>query len=308
MKLKSRETAETILAVILMIVLYKFVNRDSLIGVVNEALPGREAALLNGMVWGDKSGISRTSWQEMTNAGLIHLVVVSGSTVLLLSKGLIEASAGLLGRKKAIILGMAGIWFYAGVAGWQIPVVRAGVFLMLLYTAQLLGRKFDKWRGLTAGMLIIIAADYEVLKSVSFWLSVTAFAAVLAYKGSREGSSQIKENIRQSVWVGLWISPILAASFGELSLISPLTNVAVVGIMEITMALGMIGGVAGCFWKELGQIIVMAGYPMLRMFEAISETSGRVEMIKISWNWELTAGVYAILGWWTAKQRKKSEV
>jgi competence protein ComEC len=121
--------------------IYRFVNRDSLIYVVNQSLPGTEAGLLNGMLWGDKTGFSKDFYNQLKNSGLVHLVVVSGSNIILVFKGLVESLAKLIGRKKAIGLGFVIVMGYLEIVGWEVPVVRAMILVSVMYWAQILGRK-----------------------------------------------------------------------------------------------------------------------------------------------------------------------
>ena len=47
------------------LLMYRFVKRDSLIYVINRSLPGTEAGLLNGMLWGDKTGFTKDFYNQL---------------------------------------------------------------------------------------------------------------------------------------------------------------------------------------------------------------------------------------------------
>ena len=105
--------------------IFKFVTKENILGIINQSLPPRGAGLLVGILVGDKSGFDKGFYEALKNSGLVHIVVVSGSNVMLLIGGWIESLAGFFGRKRSIVMGLILGWGYANLVGWEIPVVRA---------------------------------------------------------------------------------------------------------------------------------------------------------------------------------------
>jgi hypothetical protein len=97
---KYKEIGRWIVVVLGVILIYKFVKGDSLIEVIRRSLPPEEAGVLGGIILGDKSGFSKDFYQYLKDSGLVHLVVVSGSNVMLLVGGVIETMAGGFGTEK----------------------------------------------------------------------------------------------------------------------------------------------------------------------------------------------------------------
>jgi competence protein ComEC len=95
-----------------------FVNKDSLMGVIYQNLPPLEAGLLGGMLLGDETGFEKEFWSLLKNSGLVHLVVVSGTNMMLVFGGLVENLAKILGRKKAIGVGFLIALWYLEMVGW----------------------------------------------------------------------------------------------------------------------------------------------------------------------------------------------
>jgi competence protein ComEC len=276
-------------AVVLVILMYKFVDKQHLMYVISQSLPPRESGLLNGIIFGEKSGFEKSFYEYLKNSGLVHLVVVSGSNVMLLVGGLIELIAGFLGRKKTIITGLTIGFGYAAMVNWEIPVVRAIILLSIYYWAQLLGRKYDLGRGLGLAILIMVLGEATVLKSVSFWLSITAFLGVVTYRGKNE--------FWKTIWVSVWITPILAMIFGKISLISPITNVLVIGMIEVVTIIGIIGAGIGLIIPILGKLVLWMSYPMLNYLGAVAEFGGSLKWatVEMKFNWWMLIGWYLIL-------------
>lgn len=276
--------------------LYRFVNKDSLVVVINRSLPEKEAGLLMGVIVGEKQSMSKEFYELLKISGLVHLVIVSGSNVMLLSRGLIENFAGYVGRKKLIIIVLGLAWSYAAMVGWEIPVVRAVLMVSIYYWAQLLGKKFDVVRALGLVIIVMLLAKGQMVKEVGFWLSILAFGAVVTGRGL---------NIFWlTIWVSIWITPILTMIFGKISLIGPLTNTAVLFLVELITAMGMLGAVVGIFWFEAGKIVLWLIYPLLKYFVWVVEWGGKAKWVSVSvgFNWWILAGWYLVLGYWLIKK------
>jgi competence protein ComEC len=275
------------------ILMYKFVNRDSLIYVIRQGLPPQEAGLLGGIIWGDKSGFEKNFYENLKNSGLVHLVVVSGSNVMLLVGGVIETLAGFLGRKKTIAGGLILGWGYTQMVGWEIPVVRAMLLVSMVYLAQLYGRKYDLWRALFLAVAIMVVGETGVLLSVSFWLSIMAFLGVVTAKNKK----------LTNIYVSLWITPILALVFGKISLVSPISNLLVSGLVEIVTLVGVVGTMVGMIILPAGKMILWLTYPMLKYLAMVVEWSGsgKWSTISVSFNWWILIGWYLILFYFLMK-------
>lgn len=296
--------------------IYKFVERDSLIRVIYESLPRREAGLLAGMVAGDKEGIDREFWQYLKNSGLLHVVIVSGSNMILLGGIVIENLAWILGRKMAILVGFLLLWGYAGLTEWQVPVLRAVLLLFVYYWAQLLGRRFDVWRALVLVVGMMLFIDWQMIMGVSFWLSLVAFGAVVLHSvkqnssrmgngGGRGGVREVfYDNFMMALWVGVWVMPILALQFGEISLVAPIVSGLVVGMVGVVTLMGGLGAVIGVFVPILGKGLVWLTYPLLKYFVVVTEGFGWVGVGRIRFNWWMLAGYYLILIYFLVGRKK----
>lgn len=262
------------------------------------AMPLREAGLLSGMVWGEKNGISVDLYRLLKNTGLVHMVVVSGANLMIVGKGLIELLAKYLGRRGAIVGGGGIILLYVNLVGWQIPVVRALLFLGIYYLAQILGRKFSSSRAILTVGIIMFLANWRVVEEISFWLSMAAFMAVLLNKN--------KGIFWSTFWVNIFVLPILSICFGKVSLVSPVMNLGVLFLVEILTILGLVGSLVGLICFEIGKGILIATYPLLRYLIEIVEYGGNWKsgLVSFQFNWLMFFGWYLIVGgYWYEKNK-----
>jgi competence protein ComEC len=280
------------------LLIYKVNLKDYLIVFIESTLPVNEGVMLKSMLWGGSKEISQEMYQQMIKTGLIHILVVSGTNMMLVVKNLIELTAGYLGRKTAIIVGLVIGLVYAEMVGWQIPVTRALLMVSWLYLAQALGRKYDVFRGLILVLIIMIVANYKVLLEISFWLSFISFGAI-SFK-TNEGV--FKSTLR----VMIWLTPLLAYQFGKISLISPISNLLVLFLVPIITLGGMIASFISIIWNDLGKFILWGLYPILKYVGVTVELLSQIKwaQINLEINGWMMVGCYLLgFGWWF-KRRK----
>lgn len=157
----------------------------------------------------------------------------------------------------------------------------------LVYWGQLLGRKFSLFRNIVFVFLLMVLIDYHFLTDVSFWLSFTAYLGVVAGRGKMS-----------VIWVALWTMPVMALYFGKMSLMSPVTNMLVLGLSELVTVFGLIGVMLGQIFSGLGTGILLLILPILRYFLYVVELFGNVTFanIEITFNGWMLAGWYLTLG------------
>lgn len=287
----------------LCLLIYRFVDIDSLIGVIFKNLPPKEAALMAGMVFGDQNNFDKNTILNFRDSGVIHIMVVSGTNIVLVFRGIVERLAGWLGRKRAIIFGFGITIIYMNWVGFQIPAVRAFLLINLFYWAQLLGRKFNLGRALILVILIMGLADYRVFLSASFYLSFVAFiAVVINFKKERKWWS----DLWNSFWVSLWLLPILILLFETTSLVAPITNFLILFLVEIITILGILGGILGLILPILGKIILWISYPLLKYILLMVSWLGNLPFanVEIKFNWWWAIGWYLILIFWWKKNNE----
>jgi competence protein ComEC len=145
---------------------------------VARGLTGYRAAVLQGVVLGEDSGLSEELRRRFRASGLYHLLAVSGQNVALVACSVLLL-AWLLGVPRLIAqLGaLAAICGYVLAVGAQPSVIRAGVAGSLGCLAWLTARAADRWQLLLLGAIVLLAWNPYTLLDAGFQFS---FAAVLA--------------------------------------------------------------------------------------------------------------------------------
>jgi competence protein ComEC len=135
------------------------------------------SGLVLGMTLGEKHELTADVERQFQAAGLYHLVVVSGFNLAVVSvaAGWLATLTARKRRSRLLIVLMATI-AYAGLVGWQTPVVRAAVAACFLLAGKALDRRYAPLNALAGAALVILLLDPAALEDPSFQLT---FATVL---------------------------------------------------------------------------------------------------------------------------------
>jgi competence protein ComEC len=148
---------------------------------------GYRAAMMRGLLLGDKSGIEKVWTEDWRRTGTYHALVISGSHVTLVC-GLLLLWRRFFGwGERSLLAASAGIaWFYALLAGGDAPVARAAAGFTLFAAAGLFYRRTRILNLLAAVAIAFLLYDPDSLFDASFQLSFLAVAAIGLFQRPRE--------------------------------------------------------------------------------------------------------------------------
>ncbi|BDG61454.1 ComEC/Rec2 family competence protein [Caldinitratiruptor microaerophilus] len=228
--------------------------RERLRAVTERWLSAERAALLAGLVLGDREGIPDRWRHAFRLTGVYHVLAASGGNVALVTGPLAWALSRLGAPRRAAALAVVpAIWAYSVLAGSGPPVLRAGVAATLHYAGQAQGRRSDGYSSLAAATLVLLAAAPGMLFDLGFQLSFLATLGILALGppiASRLGRylfPAVAAPLAVTLAAGAAVEPLLLSRFGYVTLISPLANLwvglvvlALVPLAAFGMGLGLI--------------------------------------------------------------------
>ena len=291
--------------VLVVFLLYKFLDKDSLIVFIKQVLPADVGGLFLGIFWGDKSVLSKNWYEIFKQAGVLHVVVASGANLGMLAKIVIDGLAGWIGRKGSIVLGLMIVGGYVGLIGWQAPLGRALIIFFLYYWAQFLGRKFNLITSLIMMFFVLLIVDLDIFKEVSFWLSLVAFVAVVSFGGIRDRGLDlfVLALFGLNIWISLWIWPITAKVFGEINWLSIFINPLLLFGVEAIFCLGVLIIPIYIVWPWVAKGLLMLAIPFLEYFLAVTRFVAGLDIgvFEIEINWIIMIGWYMVLFWFLLK-------
>jgi competence protein ComEC len=153
----------------------------------NRALPraaslsGEDAAMLNAMLFGDRTHLTHALRNAFERTGTFHLFVVSGLHVALLASGLFWLLRRLhLPEGAAVLLAITGGAAYAELTGFGVPAQRALLMTSIYLVARWMDREITALNALGAAALAVLVGDPRALFEASFQMT---FLVILAIAG-----------------------------------------------------------------------------------------------------------------------------
>ena len=201
---------------------------------------GEDAPLVRALIIADMRDLSPTVRDRFAAAGLSHMLSVSGLHV-----GLIAAAVSFftqlvgIGRRRADALVISLTAFYVLVIGAPLPAVRAAIMLGATSLSLAVQRPTSAGAVLALGAAAPIVDPSAVL-DLGFQLSIVGMVALIAAGalgkrwawlsvGGWRGS--LYRGLVASTAATLLTAPLVAATFGRISLAAPLSNLVAVPIM-----------------------------------------------------------------------------
>lgn len=218
--------------------------RDAMQATLGEA---RHAGVLVALAVGDQDAIAGEDWEVFWRTGVGHLMSISGLHVTMFASLAFAVTAFLWvrvpslalavpARKAAAVAGVLAAAAYALVAGFGVPAQRTFVMLGTAAASLLLERPASPSRVLCAAALAVVLADPWSVLAPGFWLSFGAIGAIffaLALRDRPPGTLGSAALVQAAVTLAL--APILAACFGEVSLVSPLANAFAIPLVSMVI-------------------------------------------------------------------------
>lgn len=231
---------------------------------IGEFFSGDTDGFLTAILTGDKSGLSEAAASDLSEAGLYHILAVSGMHCgFLLSMVLL-----LTGRRRRLTAALAipVLIFYTLLAGASASVVRACVMLTLLLLAPLFRREGDAPTALSVALVLILLENPFAAASVSLQLSFGAVAGMLwltprmyrFLRGEKLRSRGIRflaASLSATCGALLFTVPLTAWYFGYVVLVSPLSNLLCLWAAGLVFSLGMLTVLLGFVWMPLAAVL-----------------------------------------------------
>lgn len=259
-----------------------YVWKNSLARINFLTLPPDYAALLSGMLYGSRENIPAALADRLRDAGVIHIITVSGLHV-----GFIVSLAVLMGRllrlsgQAAGLLAGAVVASYVFVVGAAPPVLRAGVMAGAGFAGSLLGREKDRYTLFAAAVLVVLGLQPLNLFDVSFQLSfVTTFAIIHLTPFFAAHLTVFPKRARgflgMALAAQLGITPLLLYYYYQATPAALPANLMIIPLAGAAVMLGLAAGFAGLFCLEAAAGLNAVNFIILRLIVGIAGFCSRL--------------------------------
>lgn len=292
--------------------------RDLITGIFAKVFSREQSALAGGLLLGQESvSFPRAFQNDMKLSGTTHLVALSGYNIVIVIQVLYGLFSFVLSRKKSFLIMIVGIVLFVLMTGAESSVVRAAIMGSLLLAAQRLSRIYDFSQAMAATAWVMILFDplsfaFDigfVLSFVSLW-GLAYFAPVVFWwiKQIPVFPDWLAQAFSQTVGAQIAVMPLLFYWFGGVSVSGVITNVVLLPLVPLAMALSFIVGVAGLVFLSLGILGSFAVSPILEFFVQTIHIGAKFGFVHYSLSW-LSVGIVYILFLWIGLRygRKKTQ-
>ncbi len=209
-------------------------------GCIQRNVPGQESAFLMALILGDRGRFPEEMRSAFRDAGIVHVLSVSGlHTALVGLAGVVFLKGMGLRTRKSLVGSICLVWFYCSLTGFHPPTVRASFMLSCMATSRLLGRSTELFAPLCTSCAVLLVVNPRYFWDTGFQLSYVAAGSIIAgarlsaLLGKKLGtpekiqryvvSTSITTSLAQTA-----VLPILALQFGSVSAVAVPANLVAV--------------------------------------------------------------------------------
>lgn len=252
-------------------------KRANLSALIRTYIKGDAGAIAAALLVGERGALSQETADKYRDAGLAHLLAISG-----LHFGLVAAALFFIARfslallpyaalnwpikEVAAVFAWAGTLFYLIITGSPLPAQRAFIMTSIILLATILGRQPISLRLAGFAALVVLVLSPEALLSVSFQMSFAAVIALIAaYEAVRDNTTLFRAQDNTSwtrratlyllsvalstIVAEVAIDPIAAFHFNRIARYGLFANVVAVPLTAFWI---MPWGLAAMFLMPLG--------------------------------------------------------
>lgn len=218
-------------------------RRWQLASILDREMAGLVARpVLKALILADKRELRPWQWQLFERHGIIHLMVISGLHVGLVS-GLLFGLVRLCSlvtpwrarsMEIAAVSSLIGALVYCLLAGATLPTQRACIMVAVFMAALLRRRQQAIASGMCWALLLCLLWDPLAVVTPSFWLSFGAvFVLMAGLSGAVPARSRWLQALRGQWVVFAGLLPLSITVFGHFSATAPLVNLWVVPLFSL---------------------------------------------------------------------------
>ena len=230
-----------------------FNTRDYVVKTIDKYIVGNnESALAKALLIGYRVDLDKDLVQAYSNAGVVHLIAISGLHLALIYGLLLWITLRIPYLKKAkvprLITILFCLWFFAFLTGAPPSVMRAAVMFSFISVGAIFSKNSSIYNSLSASAFLLLCFDPFILWNVGFQLSYLAVLGIVVLQKPIYNWFYFKNKILNYTWSMASVSiaaqvftiPVCFYYFHQLPLLFLIANL--IAIPLATLALwGLVG-------------------------------------------------------------------
>ena len=259
-----------------------------------------QSSIIEGTILGNNGAMSQDLKDKLNITGLRHIIAVSGTHVIILSSIIMSLLIALgLKRTDAFYIAIVLICLYIILTGLPASGIRAGIMGGLYLLAQKFGRQSMGIRVIVMACAVMLMFNPLLLfYDVGFQLSFLAVIGLIYLDPIfqkmikifiKDKAENFVKIISATFAAQIFTLPILIYSFGNISFVSPITNLLVAPIVYWLMIFGFLSALVGIISLQIGWILSIPCYFILKYFLWVIDFFSQPWAIKtfenVHWIW-----------------------
>ncbi|MFA6190564.1 MAG: ComEC/Rec2 family competence protein [Candidatus Staskawiczbacteria bacterium] len=259
-----------------------------------------QSLIMEGTILGNNGAMTQDLKNKLNITGLRHIIAVSGTHVVILSAIIMNVLLGMgLWRGQAFYVSIIFICIYIVLTGLPPSGVRAGIMGGTYLLSQKIGRQTMGYRLIMLACAIMLLINPMLLfYDVGFQLSFLAVVGLIYLEPIIKRFIKIFTKQKVENFVGIvsttfaaqiFTLPIMIYNFGNISFVSPITNLLILPSVYGLMVFGFLASILGVFSSVLGWILSIPCWILLNYFVWIMDFFSQPWMAKnienVSWVW-----------------------
>ncbi len=254
------------------------------IGARIDTLFRADAPLVRALLIADQRAVDPAVRDRFAVSGIVHMLSISGLHVAIIAMAVeLLCRMARLRPATAAVATLAITAAYIAVIGLPAPAVRSGVMLGVRAICKLVQRPTSPWAALALGAAVPLVSPATVL-DLGYQLSVLGMAALVAsgalakqcipasWTGMR---GSLSRTLLTSCVACLASGPLVAWTFGRISLVAPLTNILATPVVAVLQPALFLTVVVSPL-RALGLLLADACHPLLRVLDGIATVGASV--------------------------------
>jgi competence protein ComEC len=220
---------------------YAYIHR------VNLLIGEPRSTLLLGILIGARRALPQIIQDQFAITGTSHIIAISGYNISILVSAL-EFLAYLIGRRASFVCSLLLIFAFVIISGASASVIRAAVMGGLLLVSFNIGRLYSALPAVCAASVVMLAVNPRILYwDLSFQLSFAATLGIMYLVPLFDRLAVrvpeffgVKSILITTLAAVAATQPLMAAQFGQISLIAPMANIFSLPLIPATMLFGFL--------------------------------------------------------------------
>ena len=256
---------------------------------------GEAGELLSALLLGTKEHLQPETVRHFRRVGLSHLLALSGLHLAILAGAVNKFLSWLQCRRQArVVLISLFCFLYLLLTGFSFSTLRAVAMLLVTYAAFLCSGDYDGLTSLCVGAAAILLWQPGAVTDLSYQMTVLATLGILSF-GDIQGRllallprrrgplglpmgllRHVVASLSLTLFATLAILPVQWLTFGEIALLTPLSNLLLVTLAAPTLVAGLVLLVCTAFpfAPQLGAAVGLLPRLMLLLTERLATLGG----------------------------------